>query len=186
MLLFLLGCRVVEDPDAGVCPAWSGLSVEGQTWSWERFADDVAWEASLETLDAENVSLVTDDNVSTYRCDDEGAWALERREGDDTLWTKWSFDPPYLVVPRSLEVGSAWASNAAWNLVRSDGTTEVGSASTQFYVEAEVESVVPAGSFSALQVRVMADAGTDSWYFARDVGVVLTDTDQLLGMSLPE
>lgn len=185
MLLFLLACRVVEDPDAGVCPAWSGLSVEGQRWSWERFADDLAWEATIETLEAENVSVASGDSVSTYRCDEDGAWAVERRAGDDATWSKWRFDPPYLVVPRSLEVGSAWTSEVAWNLIRSDGTTEVGSASTQFYVEAEVESVVPAGSFSALQVRVLSDEGGDSWYFARDVGVVLTDTDQLLGMTLP-
>lgn len=176
---------MIEDPDDGVCPSWSGLSVEEQVWRWESFAENVAWEASLASLDAENVSVVTGDSVATYRCDEEGVWAVERRDGNDTSWAKWSFDPPHLVVPRTLEVGSAWASDSAWNLLRSDGTTGTGSATTQYYVEAEVESVVPAGSFPALQVRVLDEAGTDSWYFAREVGVILTDTEQLLGVTLP-
>lgn len=183
VLPFLLACRVVEDPDAGVCPSWSGLVGTGQVWSWERFADEHTWMASLDVFEAENVEVVQADGVSTYRCDAEGAWATGRWQGTAETWSEWTFEPPYLVVPRVLEVGTAWSSDIAWNLQRSDGTQETASTSAQFIVEAEVQTVVPAGSFDTLQVRVLDAEGGDSWYFARDVGVVLTDSDQLVGFN---
>lgn len=186
MIWLLLACHYVDDPDDGVCPAWSGLSVEGQLWDWERFEDDAVWRQSLDVLAPDATEVATSTTRTTYRCDDDGAWATNKRETSGEQWVEWTYDPAFLVVPRHLSVGDAWSSDAAWNLLRSDGTEETASESIQFVVEDEVATIVPAGSFDALQVRVLGEAGKDTWYFARDVGVVLTDTAQLLGYGLPE
>ena len=154
-------------------------------WSWERFADDMVWHSSVDTFNAENIEVSTNDSRVSYRCDDDGAWATARWEGDDETWTEWTFDPPYLVVPRHLEAGVAWSSEAAWNLVRSDGSEETASETTQFFVETEVNTVIPAGSFTTLQVRVLQGNTEDDWYFARGVGVVLTDEVQLIDWAVP-
>lgn len=181
MTLLLLGCRLVEDLDAGACPPWSGLVDEGLGWVYEDFASGATTIVSLTDLSADGATVHAGTWQETYACDDDGAWLVERRATDGTWSGRWSFEPPFLAVPRHLEPGDAWTMEQAWRYVDTDGRDEVASASVQVEATRLAETWVPAGSWETIELSLRRDDGsTDRQFWAREVGLVLSDHTQLV------
>ncbi len=180
MTLFFLACRLVDDPDDGLCPTWSGLDGVGRGWAYEHFSANER--DILEITAIEDTTIIVEGNywIDSYTCDEDGAWLVSRREDNDgaVAWT--TYDPPALVMPRHVAVGDAWTTEWVSRRVDDTGIDELRSTATQFEVLREAETWVPAGSWSTLEIGLRRDDGTtDVQYWARDVGLVLTEDVQL-------
>ncbi len=181
MILLLLGCRLVDDADDGACPPWSGLVEQGQGWVYEQFADGAQSIVVLSSLGDDAATVSAGTWTETYACDDDGAWLVDRHEAVDAWTARWTFDPPFLAVPRRLEPGDAWTADRAWRYVDSDGNEEISSSKVQYEATRYTETWVPAGSWETIEVHLHDEDGHDDVQFwARGVGLVLGNDVQLV------
>ncbi len=180
VILFFLACRLVDDPDDGLCPTWSGLDGVGRGWAYERFSVNEQEILEISAIAGGEVTVTGNYWVDTYACDEEGAWLVSRHEDNDGDVARTTYDPPALVMPRHLAVGDAWTAEWTSRRVDDEGADELRSVSTQFEVLREAETWVPAGSWSTIEIGLRRDDGTtDLQYWARDVGLVLAEDVQL-------
>ncbi|GDX79229.1 hypothetical protein LBMAG42_10400 [Deltaproteobacteria bacterium] len=171
---------------APLCPSYSGLTALGRTWEYEAFVGDERWTVELTELGVGGVTRVAEGWTETFLCDADGLWAVSRHESDGDAWAEWEFDPPALSMPAEIAPGDAWTTEAAWHYTDSAGVTKTESLSTQYEVVAAVESNVAAGSFEALELRVLGgQVGRDTEYRAAGVGLLLTDAAQLVEVAEP-
>lgn len=180
MLLVLLACA--PEPEATICPSWSGFRGVGQRWDYEAFDGSDQWTSSLVALTEDEVVVRTGGREDTFRCDAEGVWLIGRDDSyEDGSWAAWDFEPPVLALPAELEPGLAWSMDAAWQYTDSTGVRRVESHTTQYEALDTSESHVAAGTFATLAIAVLdEDIAHDTQYRAEGVGVVLTDTAQLV------
>lgn len=187
-MLLLLAFACAPEAPPPLCPAYSGFTEVGRSWTWRSFADDAETTATLTDLDADVVTLVGDGWQERYRCDPDGLWAVARTEDDDgggpDGWSaRWDYDPAALVMPATFAVGDAWTTAWAWHYSDSAGTVETASRTEQVDVVGEGESNVRAGAFTTLELhRLDDDAAARTEYRAADVGLVLDDDAQLLSL----
>lgn len=185
MLFFaLLAC--VPDPEpVSLCPAYSGLTAAGRTWEYGVFADGSTSSRHLDALGAEVVTVSGPDWAATYLCDADGLWIVTRTATLPDRTARWEYDPPGLEMPAVLEPGVAWTADAAWWYSDSLGTTRTQSSSTQFDVVTTSHSNVTAGAFDTLEVHVLGgDAGSDTRHYADGIGLVLSDSAQLVAVDM--
>ncbi len=182
LLLALIACAPEAEP-ASVCPAYSGLTAAGRTWEYGAFADGSTSSRHLEALGSEEVMVTSTAVTDTYLCDADGLWIVTRTATLSDRTARWEYDPPGLEMPAVLEPGVAWTADAAWFYSDSLGTTRTESSSTQFDVVSTAKSKVTAGAFDTLEVHILdADAGSDTRYYADGVGLVLSDSAQLVAV----
>ncbi len=206
---------VTDDSGGGpgrLCPAYTGLGYEGRSWEWSytpEFEDELGysstWTVQTQSVDGDRVTTRSVGEIdhpsyqryewtilSTYRCDDDGAWFLGfsqetdyRIEGTD-YWanTTITYTEPYLVMPAGAGEGDSWTSTYAGM-----STTETGSSgptSQDFEggytgsLHAHGDVTVPAGTFQVLEIRY---DGEPSGWVDSDAGSVQSVSSHLVAYS---
>jgi hypothetical protein len=189
-----------SDWTPAACPAYAGLT--GSSWTWEGTSYYSLRETMSvttltdETLEVHGEATITSNgatNLSTvearYRCDAHGLWMVDSNgDGVTTLPTGETqlfrgltiYDPPPLIVPAGLTVGSTWDTRYAG--LRSDGASY---GDFDYTIHNEVVAAdtvtVPAGEFATLHVVKTHDGGDpgNEWWDAT-AGLVKGDFIELV------
>ena len=190
------------DTDAGPCSAWTGIQGVGTTWAYD-FADEglagtvdneiTAYDTGTGLASAESYSMlvsadytITSNTTTDYRCDDEGFWMLAQyteyaMDYDGTVydgWTDSSYDPPALLIPSELAVGTSWTTSYVGTTETSVSEPAPFESSVQQQVVEERAVTVPAGSYDTLYVEFTGD-GEGFSYIASGVGQVKSNVTEL-------
>jgi hypothetical protein len=141
--------------------------------------------------DIDNVDEATFETTVTMRCDIDGLWLLSTDFSyryvvfgiEDDGFVNTTYSSPELVWQRGATVGSSWSTPSEGTTTSSEDGTSSFANTMDYVVAAEVQTTVPAGTFTTLRVEVTssADGKTSTSFVDRDLGSVLTDVGELTG-----
>lgn len=191
------------DADLSDCGTYTGVSGVGTAWTYDyddsySTGDSTAavsnWDASTGTL----TMYTTQDNASdfwensstttsTYTCDSDGLHLVESSTEYENTYSDTTstgtivstYDPPWLVLPRSLDVGDEWTEAITGQTVDSNYGTLVIDYEVSYAVSLEEDVTVEAGDFSTIKLNTSVAGSTSSAWLAADVGTVKTDATEL-------
>jgi hypothetical protein len=177
VLLLLLACA--EAPESA-CPAWSGLTLEGRAWTYSPFGSTDDWDEVATPTGVDRFLLERPGYEADVACTEAGLEVRSEHRSTDTFEAWWTYEPPALWMPATLESGTVWSAGAGYTYHDSDGVTETRSLDTQFAVVGASEQYVTAGGFDTLVVQVQDGLDVGTRYYADGVGLVLDDDVQLV------
>ncbi|MFH1470071.1 MAG: hypothetical protein ABIO70_37145 [Pseudomonadota bacterium] len=190
------------DADVGACSAWTGISRVGSTWSYA-FADGdlsgtvdnevTAYDPLVGTVGTESLSvlstadyIITSTTTTEYLCDGDGYWithqyteySMQMSGQDFDGWTEMTYDPPALLMPADMEVGTTWTTAYVGTTETSISGASDFSSTVQQEVTGAEQVTVPAGTWDTLLVEFTGD-GEGFSNVARDVGQVKSNVTVL-------
>lgn len=165
--------------------SWQYRCVDGE----EKFLGETRIRDKKSKLDGVKTSVMDTGDGKTYYSFADGVLRKHKEtwiDDEDGGTSTSRFDQPYDLVPARLRVGSTFHNEGAWHGKTAEGMTWAGRVEHDLTVVKREEVTVPAGTFSALRIRIeqseTMDSGQTGWtalmeqvntiWLVKDIGMV--------------